>query len=227
MSKDILIIIPAYNEEKSIRLVIDGLREYGYEHILVIDDGSSDRTFEIAKGLSVYVTRHLLNRGAGTATATGFEIARILDPEIVVTFDADGQHDAADVIRLIEPIKRGEADVVIGSRMLAKRPAMPLRRMIYNKIANMTTFAFYGFSVSDTQSGLKAFNRKAFNAIEIRTARMEFCSEIIARIKKNSLRFKEIPVKSIYTDYSLSKGQSFSMGLETFMRLALNKLLGG
>lgn len=227
MSKDIFIIIPAYNEEGSIRSVIEDLKKHGYDRILVVDDGSSDRTFEIAEGLGVYAARHLLNRGAGAATATGFEIARILDPEIVVTFDADGQHDAADIAGLIGPIRKGTTDVVIGSRMLAKRPAMPLRRIVYNKIANMTTFAFYGFSVSDTQSGLKAFSRKAFNTIEIHTARMEFCSEIIARIKEKGLRFKEVPVKSIYTDYSLSKGQSFSTGLETLFRLALNKLLGG
>ena len=108
--KDILILIPAYNEEKGICPVVDNLRMHGYEDILVVDDGSSDRTFETAHMLNIYVARHLLNRGAGNATATGFAIAKILDPEIVVTFDADGQHDAADIAKLVEPIKRGDAN---------------------------------------------------------------------------------------------------------------------
>jgi len=225
--KDILILIPAYNEEKSICQVVNGLKSRGYDNILVVDDGSNDRTFEMVHRLNVYVARHLLNRGAGNATATGFAIAKILDPEIIVTFDADGQHDASDIVKLIGPIKRGEADVVISSRMLAKRPAMPSRRIIYNKIANLATFIFYGFSVSDTQSGLKAFSRKAFNAIEIKSAGMEFCSEIIAKIKEKGLKFKEVSVRSIYTDYSMSKGQSFVTGVETFFRLVLNKVLRG
>lgn len=223
--KDILIVVPAYNEEKSIQLVIENLRRYGYHNILVVDDGSNDRTLEIAKESDVYVASHLLNRGPGNASATGFEIARILNPEIVVTFDADGQHDVADIIKLTEPIQKNEADVVIGSRMLDKS-AMPLKRLFYNKIANIVTFIVYGFTVSDTQSGLKAFNRKAYNFINIETSGMEFCSEIVHKIKENNLRLTQVGVSSIYTDYSLSKGQSFAVGIKTLLRLMLSRLSG-
>ncbi|MBP7087933.1 MAG: glycosyltransferase family 2 protein, partial [Candidatus Omnitrophica bacterium] len=161
----------------------------------------------------------------GLASATGFEIAKILNPEIVVTFDADGQHNAADVEKLINPILRDEADVVIGSRMLSKS-GMPFKRRIYNRIANIVTLMFYGVWVSDTQSGLKAFNRKAYNLINIEQARMEFCSEIIYKIYKNNLRYKEVAIRPFYTKYSLSKGQSFIMGIKTFTRLLLGRLAG-
>ena len=223
MKKNVLIVIPAFNEEKTIKATVNNLKEYGYSNILVVDDGSSDRTLEIIDKLDVFLVRHLINRGAGLASATGFEIAKIINPEIVVTFDADGQHNAADIEKLIEPILRDEADVAIGSRMLIKS-GMPFKRRIYNKIANMVTFIFYGVLVSDTQSGLKAFNRKAYNLIDIEQARMEFCSEIIYKIHKNNLRYKEIAVRPFYTKYSLSKGQGFVVGIKTFIRLLLSKL---
>lgn len=223
---DILIVVPAYNEEESIQLVIENLRRYGYNNILVVDDGSNDRTFEIVNQLNVYTARHLLNRGAGTASATGFEIAKILNPDIVVTFDADGQHEAGDILRLIEPIQKNESEVVIGSRMLI-RAGMPRKRVLYNRIANLITHIVYGFSISDTQSGLKAFSRKAYNLINIETAGMEFCSEIVHKIKENNLRFKEIAIESTYTKYSLSKGQSFVVGAKTLFRLVLSRLLRG
>lgn len=225
MMDDILIIIPAYNEEKTILSVINDLRAFGYENILVIDDGSSDKTYEIASSLNVYVARHIINIGAGGASATGFEIAKIIDPGIMVTFDADGQHKAEEVQKLVEPIQNKEADVVIGSRLLGKAE-MPLKRLIYNKIANWVTFILYGFSISDTQSGFKAFSRKAYNSINIETSRMEFCSEIIYRIKQKKLRIKEVRIKSVYSAYSLSKGQSFFIGITTFFRLLASRLLG-
>lgn len=222
---DILVIIPAYNEEKAIKGVIDDLQNHGYNNILVVDDGSDDRTFEIANASAPYVARHFLNIGAGSAMATGFEIAKILNPEIVVTFDADGQHSADDIARLIEPIRKDEADVVIGSRLMGRKTGMPRKRVLYNKAANMATFIIYGFAVSDTQSGLKAFNKKAYRAINIETAKMEFCSEIISKIKKNNLRFKEVEIKSIYTDYSMSKGQNFAVGVKTLSRLVLSRII--
>lgn len=220
---DILVVIPAYNEEKSLPSVIEGLKRSGHAEILVVDDGSSDRTFDTALASGVYAARHSLNRGAGSAAATGFEIARILDPDILVTFDADGQHDADDIKKLTGPIESGETDVVIGSRML-KGSGMPWKRTLYNTIANIATFVIYGFSVSDTQSGLRSFSRKAYNAINIGTSKMEYCSEIVHEIKRNNLRYKEVPVRTIYTDYSLSKGQGFAVGIETLIRLVLDRL---
>lgn len=221
---DVLVVIPAYNEEKSIASVIEDLRGCGYDDILVVDDGSTDSTFKVASELNVYVARHSFNRGAGSAAATGLEIAKILKADIVVTFDADGQHDAGDIIKLTEPIQSGLADVVIGSRML-EGSNMPLSRIFYNIMANMATFAIYGFSISDTQSGFRAFSRKAYDAINIESSKMEYSSEIVHEIKRNHLRHKEVPIRTIYTPYSMSKGQSFAVGVKTLARLMLNRLL--
>lgn len=223
--KNILVIIPAYNEERAIKTVIESLKLKGYNNILVIDDGSKDKTFEVAKSLNVYVARHLFNRGLGSALATGFEIAKYIDPDIIVTFDADGQHDIKDIKSLIDIIQDDKADVVIGTRLLDKK-GMPLKRVLYNKIANIITMLVYGFSVSDTQSGLRAFNRKSYNILNIETSKMECSSEIIYKIKKIGLRVGEVKIKPIYTDYSLSKGQGIRTGIKTFIRLVLNRLSG-
>lgn len=223
---DVLIAISAYNEEKSLRAVIEGLKRCGYNDILVVDDGSADSTFNTAESLNVYAARHSLNRGAGSAAATAFDIARILDPNILVTFDADGQHDANDVIKLTAPIRSGEVDVVIGSRMM-NFSGMPWKRIFYNTVANIVTFIIYGFSISDTQSGLKAFNRAAYRSINIGVSKWEYCSEIVHEIKRNNLRYREIAIKPIYTEYSLSKGQGFVVGVKTLLRLVLDRISRG
>lgn len=221
---DVLIIMPAYNEETTIGTVIKDLKNSGYKKILVIDDGSKDNTYEIASGLGVYTARHILNRGLGSALATGLEIAQILDFDMVVTFDADGQHKVGDIIKLIEPLKKNEADVAIGSRM-SSITMMPKARLLYNAIANLITFIFYGYSSADTQSGLRAFNKRAYKLVDISSSKMECSSEIIYKIRKSGLKLKQVKIEPIYTDYSLSKGQSLFMGVKTFFRLIVDRLL--
>lgn len=223
-NKNILIIMPAYDEEQAIGKVISDLKASGYGNILVVDDGSKDKTFEIANNLGVYTARHVLNRGLGSALATGFEIAKILDFEIIVTFDADGQHKVRDIAKVIEPLKKQEADVVIGSRMSGLK-GMPKIRFLYNAIANFITFIFYGYSSTDTQSGLRAFNKKAYSLVDISSSKMECSSEIIYKIRKSDLRLQNVKIEPVYTEYSLSKGQSLTTGIKTFFRLIIDRLL--
>src|SRR5919202_4629639 len=123
----VVIVIPAYNEERSIVAVIRGLKQRGFARLIVVDDGSSDRTSELARQEGVILLRHILNRGLGGALGTGINAALRLGAEIIVPFDADGQHVPNGVGRLLEPIEAGEAEVVIGSRMLDPR-GMPYRR---------------------------------------------------------------------------------------------------
>jgi glycosyltransferase involved in cell wall biosynthesis len=120
-AKRVIVIIPAYNEERTIVHVIRALQQRGFTTLVVVDDGSSDRTGELAAREGAIRLRHLLNRGLGGALGTGISAALRLGAEVIVTFDADGQHDPDDVRRLLEPIDRGEAEVVIGSRMLDPR----------------------------------------------------------------------------------------------------------
>jgi glycosyltransferase involved in cell wall biosynthesis len=218
-----LIIIPAYNEEKSISLVIKDLRSHGYKNIVVINDGSQDKTGAIAAKLKVPVLAHPLNRGLGAALGTGWEYARRQGADLVVTFDADGQHQARDVKSLILPVEKDAADVVIGSRLLKSWQKMPFDRLVLSIIGDLFTFVLYGIWSTDSQSGLRAFNKKALGCITIKTDRMEVSSEFLKEIKRNKLRFAEIPIRPIYTDYSRESGQgnlnSFAVAAKMFLRL--------
>jgi UDP-N-acetylglucosamine---dolichyl-phosphate N-acetylglucosaminyltransferase len=221
--KRLAVVIPAYNEERTIIEVIRGLKQRGFVTLIVVDDGSSDRTAELACHEGVILLRHIINRGLGGALGTGITAALRLGAEVIVTFDADGQHDPDDIARLLEPIAKGEADVVIGSRML-KPTGMPYARQLANWSANIVTYLLFRGWTTDSQSGLRAVSRRAAAQIQIMTNGMEVSSEIIAETVKNRLKCKEIPVKAIYTAYSLSKGQSFHVGLQTLMKLILAKV---
>jgi glycosyltransferase involved in cell wall biosynthesis len=221
--KRLAVVIPAYNEERTIIEVIRGLKQHGFVTLIVVDDGSSDRTGELACHEGVILLRHIINRGLGGALGTGITAALRLGVEAIVTFDADGQHDPDDVARLLEPIAKGEADVVIGSRML-EPTGMPYARQLANWSANIVTYLLFRGWTTDSQSGLRAFSRRAAAQIQIITNGMEVSSEIIAETVKNRLKRKEVPVQVVYTDYSLSKGQSFKVGLRTLMKLILAKV---
>ncbi len=207
----LVIIIPAYNEARVIADVVAGLPKKlpGITTItpLVIDDNSTDNTKEQAEKAGAKVVRHEVNLGAGGATITGFEAAKAMQADIVVTIDADGQHDPADMPGLVAPIVEGMVDVTLGSRLLNVAKGMPFYKKIGNNLLNMVTFVFFGIWVSDSQSGYKAFSRNALDKIELSTVGYEFCSEICGQIKEKKLRYKEVPIRAIYTDYSRSKGQ--------------------
>jgi UDP-N-acetylglucosamine---dolichyl-phosphate N-acetylglucosaminyltransferase len=218
----VAIVIPAYNEERTIIEVIRGLKRHGFARLIVVDDGSRDRTSKLASQEDVVLLRHILNRGLGGALGTGITASLRLGAEAIVTFDADGQHDPDDIARLLEPIKKEEADVVIGSRML-EPTGVPYPRRIANWTANIVTYLLFRGWTTDSQSGLRAFSSQAAARIQIMTSGMEVSSEIIAETIKHRLTRKEVPVQAIYTDYSLSKGQSFRVGLQTLRKLILAK----
>lgn len=220
----LLIILPAYNEEEKIGDVLKNLPQKikGIAKIekVVIDDGSTDNTFKISKKSKATVLKHSINRGLGGAIGTGFEYARNIKADIVVTFDSDGQHRPQDIAPLIKPILEKKADVVIGSRFL-KMSKIPPDRIIINILSNIATFFLFGTYTSDSQSGLRAFNNKAIEKIEIKTQKMEVSSEIFKEIRRNNLKFIEIPIQAIYTEYSRRKGQKNSNALPIFYKLFL------
>ncbi|MEM4267912.1 MAG: glycosyltransferase family 2 protein [Candidatus Woesearchaeota archaeon] len=224
MKTGVWVVVPAYNEEKTIAQVIDGLRREGYKNIIVVDDGSKDRTEKIARSKGVVVLSHILNRGLGGALGTGIFAALEKGADIIVTFDADGQHEPKDIKRIIKPIIENKADVVIGSRLINPK-GMPLIRRLGNWGFNFITYFLFGVWTTDSQSGLRALSRKAALKIEIKTNRMEVSSEIIKEIGRNRLRFIEIPIKPIYTEYSLSHGQSHFNGIRILAKLVLRKLM--
>lgn len=219
-----LIIIPAYNEAVTIGEVLMAALAITPE-VVVINDGSTDETASVVGRFPVTLIEHVINRGLGAAIMTGLEYAKFTDADLIVTLDADGQHRPADISRLSAPLLSDEADVVIGSRLI-DAAGMPLKRRISNLLANHLTWTLFGLKVSDSQSGYRLLNRRALEKINLVTNRMEVSSEIIHEIRRHHLRLAELPIEAIYTDYSLSKGQSFTVGLKTGWKLILKRLMG-
>lgn len=218
----IIAVIPAFNEEKTIANIVRESRNH-VDEVLVVNDGSTDNTEKIARIFGARVVNLAMNRGLGSALRIGIKTALWRGADTVVTLDADGQHNPKDIERLVLPILRNEADVVIGTRMKDLK-GMPTTRRAANLSGNLITFLLFGFWVSDSQSGFRALSSFAARKIDIKSDRMEVSSEIIKEIKDKNLHLREIPIKSVYTNYSLSKGQGFFVGLETAFKLVLRRL---
>ena len=214
-------VIPAYNEAGHIGAVVHAVRQF-VDEVVVVDDGSGDETGAEAHAAGAHVYRHLVNRGLGGGLATGLRAALTTGADIIVTLDGDGQHVPAEVLEVAAPIRNGQADFVIGSRMLDPRGMPPVRR-VANRFANLCTWLLFGIHVSDTQSGFRAFSRRAAESLDLRTSRMEVSSEIVAEAARHGFKIAEVPITVIYTDYSLSKGQSLSVGLQTLAKLILRR----
>jgi glycosyltransferase involved in cell wall biosynthesis len=228
MEKRIFIVIAAYNEEKSIGDVIAALSHEGYKNIVVVDDGSADRTYDAASKRGVYAIRHIINRGQGAALKTGIDFAISKGAEVIVTFDADGQHVPGDIKKMVSPILNGTSDVTLGSRFLAGgKTNISLLRRIYLKLGVLVFLVLYGIRLTDSHNGLRALSRRAAEAIEIKCDRMEHASEIVDQIKKKHLRYKEVPVEIRYTDYSLKHGQKYlTNSFNILFRMIFKKLMG-
>jgi glycosyltransferase involved in cell wall biosynthesis len=217
---NVVIVIPVYNEAAAIGGVIEDVRNHGFNRIIVVDDGSEDESYYVAAAHDVLALRLKINRGKGAAVKTGIMAANLLDADVVVTFDGDGQHDPADIAPLIAPILTGKSDVVLGSRLL-NRDKMPRIKVLANFIGNCVTWLFYGLLVSDSQSGLRAYSRYAALIIDTKADKYEYDSKVIREIKNNRLRFIEVPVHTRYTEYSNQKKnrQGLVNGMVTLYRM--------
>lgn len=217
MMKD-WIVMPAYNEERSIGRVLDALKREGWRNIIVADDGSRDRTAEIARSKGALVVSHGQNMGLGAALRTGLNKARELGADCAVTFDADGQHDPKAVHALVQALNN--ADLVIGVR---QHLGIPLHKRVGNFGLNLITYLFSGV-LTDSQSGSRAFSKRALELIRIRSNRYEVSSEIIIQAKKRGLRLQEVPVNCFYTKYSKARGTTIASGIKIFWRLLRQKV---
>ena len=220
MKVQIAIVIPVYNEAEVIAEVlqeIPGARGYT---TIVVDDGSGDDTFVNASLHATLTIRHRINRGKGAAVKTGVMAANLLEADVVVTMDGDGQHDPSDIEPLVAPILKSNADVVLGSRML-NRSEMPVIKKIANFMGNFFTWLFYGIWVTDSQSGFRAYSKYAALIIDTKADKYEYDSKVIREIKTNRLKFAEVPVQTRYTDYSKGKKQKQGLvnGIVTLCRM--------
>ena len=222
--KNIVAVIPAYNEGAVIRNVIAALLKV-ITTVIVVDDGSAEPVINRLHGLPVISLRHKANLGQGAALQTGLTYALQLNPDIVITFDADGQHSVEDVESLIQPILSNRADVVLGSRFLPdSKSKVPLSRKGILQLARIINFMLSGVWLSDAHNGLRALNKTALEKINLTENRMAHASEFLFEIKKHNLRFAEVPVHIHYTQYSRQKGQSGSDSIKVLFDLVLYKL---
>jgi polyprenyl-phospho-N-acetylgalactosaminyl synthase len=223
--KSIYFVIAAYNEENSIVKVVGSLKKAGYEHIIVVDDGSSDNTYEAAKRAGAIALQHIVNRGQGASLQTGMDYALMHDAQYIVHFDADGQHRIEDLPAMLQPVISGRYDVALGSRFL-KDYDLPFVRKVLLKGAVVVQNTFYGVNLSDAHNGFRVFSRKAAERIQITMDRMAHASEIVEEIKDENLRFKEVPVKILYNDDTIKKGHGgFMQAIKVLSNMFLKKFL--
>lgn len=216
-------MIPAYNEARHIGEVVHDVLPF-VERVIVTDDGSSDGTDEIARKNGALVLRHFNNCGAGAATMTGLVGARELGFDVAITIDADGQHNPADIPKLLDAMKKYDADLVLSNRF-GEKNSIPFIRRIFNAIGNLVTFTATGMFVSDSQSGFKAFGPKALQQVDLRMSGFEFCTEIIREAVQNGWHVVSVPTKVTYSEYTMAKGQSFAGGVRTAARILLRSFM--
>ena len=215
MSKpNVVVCLPAYNEEQNIAQIIEGVRKYSSE-IIVCDDGSIDNTYDAAVAAGADVIRHTRNRGYGAAIRTLFEAAKDRNADVMVTIDSDGQHNVDQIPNLIQPILDQEADLVIGSRFLNKNDGdrVPLYRTIGIKtLTRFTSFVSYE-NLTDGQSGFRAYGKKAISSVQLSEKGMAVSAEILVRAKESNLRVREVPVTITYDVEDASTHNPLSHGL--------------
>ncbi|ODV48838.1 glycosyltransferase involved in cell wall biosynthesis [Methanohalophilus euhalobius] len=189
--------MPAYNEAKSIHDIVVDCKKY-VDTVLVIDDGSSDNTAEVAESAGAYVVQHPKNMGYGAAIKSCFETARSLNAKRMVIIDSDGQHDPAEIPKLLKPLERG-VDVVLGSRFIdGTSEGIPVYRKVGMKVLDLATNTVGGMNVTDSQCGFRAYGKKAIQNIRINSDSMSAGSEILMEIADNNLRYEEVQVNCSY-----------------------------
>jgi len=203
--------MPAYNEAHSIAEVIKGCRKY-VDRVVVVDDGSTDDTVDIAESLGAYVVRHEINRGYGAALRNCFETARNLGAGAMVIIDSDGQHDPSEIPQLLEPLKQG-FDLVIGSRFVnGNGKNVPIYLKFGMKVLDVATYIAGGLNVTDSQSGFRAYGRKAIDHINLNGTDMSAGSEILIQARDHKLKFTEVEIHCRYDIEDCSSEHPFIHG---------------
>lgn len=192
--------------------------------IVVVNDGSKDTTAADASRSGAITINHILNSGAGAATATGLSYASQNGYDFAATMDADGQHRPEDVIEGIRKITQVNADLLIGSRLIDSRGMSPIK-LVGNKGLSIITYVLFGINVTDSQSGLRIFSKKALEQLRWQTSGYEFCSEMLWRARQQGMNVEEYAIEAIYTDYSKSKGQNNWNGVNIVKSLVKRRIL--
>ena len=201
----IIAAIPCFNTEASIADIVSKAKKY-VDQVVVIDDGSRDGTAEAAKAAGALVINHGTNKGYGEAIKSCFEVAKANAADILVILDGDGQHNPDEIPQILAPAIEDKADVVVGSRFLANEQSMPPYRKF--GISVITFLWNFGskVTVSDTQSGFRAYNKRIFNAPALSEKGMSVSIEILEKARKEGVIIKEVPVSCSYMPSTLNLG---------------------
>jgi glycosyltransferase involved in cell wall biosynthesis len=217
------IVVPAYNEFTTVGEVVRRLREL-YANIVVVDDCSSDRTVQRAQAAGAHVLRHPINLGQGASLQTGITFALQHGASHIVTFDADLQHRAEDIPRLLDALAAAGADFVLGSRFLGSALNLSLLRKLVLKAAVIFTRITTGMKLTDAHNGIRAMTRRGAYGLQIHQNRMAHASEILQQIANSRLPYVEVPVTIEYTDYSKAKGQRLTNSVNIVLELLTGAL---
>ncbi len=222
---DVAVVVPAYNESQRVAAVVAGLRPH-FGSVIVVDDGSTDDTADLARAAGARVVRHPGNLGQGAALQTGFAFG-LTDPAMryVVTFDSDGQHRVEDALSLVATARETGVDVVLGSRFLEPGAAtVPRARRAVLRAGVAFTRATTRLAVTDTHNGLRVLNRRAVAAIDLTLSDMAHASQLLALVARHGLTWVEAPVVIDYADQTRRRGQSNVNALNIVFDLALERL---
>jgi polyprenyl-phospho-N-acetylgalactosaminyl synthase len=208
------IVIPAFNEATVIGEVIADVRSV-FDHVVCVDDGSTDGTGEIARQAGAHLVRHPINLGQGAAIQTGVEYARKqTGAQVFATFDADGQHRVKDLAAMVDRLCASDVDVVIGTRFGRSDGSRPplLKRIVLRTAARLSRRG-RRLGLTDTNNGLRVFNKTVADRLDITMSGMSHANEFVMLIAENNWRVVEEPVEVLYTEYSKSKGQPLLNGV--------------
>jgi len=226
-TKNIFIVLPAYNEAQNIESTLNDLLKYGY-NVVVVDDGSKDNTCELAKKFGVTVLRHEINRGQGAALSTGTEFALRQGAEIIVHFDADGQFLSSEIEQAVQIIQN-RFDVALGSRFLSKDSNPPIiKRYFIFPLAKIINKLFFKINLTDPQSGFRVFNSAVGRKIKLEQDGSAHCSEFLHKIFRYNFKIKEFPITVRYFEFgqTLTGGKGRGKGgIKILKDLFLNKFI--
>lgn len=229
MSDELIFIVRCYNESQSIGWVVRSLQEAWYHSILIVDDGSTDKSNNIFSSFSdsVVVLRHSINRWAGAALETWFEyLRRYATCSYVVCFDADGQHDIKDLPKFLKAFEQDKnLEVVIGSRFLSEGWAknIPFSRKLTLLWGKIFTFLVSRINLSDAHNGYRVFRYSVLEKLSLTIDGMGYASELTEQIARNNIKYREVPVNILYSDYSLGKWQKSSNAFWIVLRFIWTK----
>ncbi len=210
---DVWIVVPAFNEAVVIGEVVADVRS-AFDHVVCVDDGSSDGTGEIALRAGAHLVRHPVNLGQGAAIQTGIEYARRQPgAQVFATFDGDGQHRVKDILAMVDRLAAGDVDVVIGTRFGPGVTRPPLVKRVVLRTAAWLSPRGRRLGLTDTNNGLRVFNKTVADGLDLTMSGMSHATEFVMLIAEHDWRVAEEPVEVLYTEYSKSKGQPLLNGV--------------